>query len=105
MLHNAVVPNLPRPNMVKYRVVVDRGGKYSLRVLYASAEERAVSINVNDVEVAASALRPTTGGWNNQHRRWSEPINVSLGAGENTLMLRRGNAFPHLSKFELKEVP
>lgn len=101
MLHNAVEPNVRRPNMVKYRVNVDGPGKYSLRILYASNEKRPVAIHVNDAEVSNEALGTTTGGWDNQNRAWSVTYSVSLNSGDNSLMLRRPDVFPHLSKFEL----
>lgn len=79
MLHNAVEQNYRRPNMVKYRVHVEAAGNFTLRVLYASNEERPTDIYVNDTLVAADALRPTTGGWENQHRVWSQESKFHLG--------------------------
>jgi hypothetical protein len=103
MLHNAVEPNVRRPNMVRYRIAVDAAGKYALRILYASSESRPVAIHVNDTEVSNNALEATTGGWDNQNRAWSATYTVSLNAGDNSIMLRRPDVFPHLSKFELTQ--
>ena len=101
MLHNAVESNARRPNMVKYRITTEAPGMYSLRVLHASNERRPVAIHVDDAEVSNDALGATTGGWDNQNRTWSTTYSVSLNAGDNSLMLRRPDVFPHLSKFEL----
>lgn len=104
MLHNALEDDSrDRPNMVKYRITSDIKSPYNLRIFYAAGEERPVHLYVNDEEVAADALRPPTGGWDNQHRRWSPALKINLKQGENTLMVKRDHVFPHLSEFELTE--
>lgn len=104
MLHNRVDPNLPRPNMVKYQVVSKEPAKYRLRVYYASHASRPVEVLVNDEHVASQYMSDATGGGDNVNRKWSDPIEVSFRSGINTVMFKRSNVFPHLSKIELTEI-
>ncbi len=104
MLHNQVVQNFRRANMVKYRVRVESAGEYDLTILYASAESRPVELRVNAQLVQASALQSTTRGWTNEFREWSPAYRVSLVAGDNDLLIRRDDVFPHLSKIKLTQV-
>ena len=103
MLHNRVDQNDDRPNMVKYRFTSAAGGAFDLHVLYASPNERPVTIAVNDIEVDSSALKRSTNGTVNKDRQWSPLYRVTLRAGENTLMFKRSAVFPHLSKIELTQ--
>ncbi len=104
MLHNEVVDNKQRSNMIKYRISVASAGSYKLRILYSSNESRPLSVHVNDTVVTNDALRETTGGWNNENRCWSLPYVVSLKEGDNFIMLRRPSVFPHLVKLQLVQI-
>jgi hypothetical protein len=104
MLHNQVLQNSRRANMVKYRVLVETAGEYDLEILYASAESRPVELRVNAQLVENSALQSTTRGWTNEYREWSPAYRVSFVAGNNDLLIRRDDVFPHLSKIRLTQV-
>ena len=104
MLHNRVDDNQRRPNMVKYRIATDTPGNYRLRVYYASPEQRPVEIHVNDERLSADFMLASTRGGDNANRDWSDPIQVVLRPGDNTVMFKRSDVFPHLSRIELTEV-
>ena len=104
MLHNRVDENVERRNMVKYRFSTDVPGEFQLKILYASALSRPVTIIVNDEVIVSSALEEATGGWDNEDRKWSKVYPIRLRIDENTLLLKRSNVFPHLSKFELTQI-
>ncbi len=104
MLHNRVDPNERRPNMVKYRIASEGPASYRLRVYYASPEKRPVEVHLNDERVVPQYLTESTGGGDNVHRDWSSPVTIRLRDGSNTLMFRRADVFPHLSKIELTEM-
>jgi hypothetical protein len=90
--------------MVKYRFDTGSAGPYKLRVLYAAASPRPVRIFINDAEVSDNALSKSTGGWDNKDREWSPVFDVMLKEEKNSLMLKSGSIFPHLSKFEFTQV-
>jgi hypothetical protein len=104
MLHNQVVQNGGRPNMVTYRVRLESAGEYDLTILYASAEPRPVELRINTELVQANALASATRGWTNEFREWSPAYRVRLSEGNNDLLIRRDNVFPHLSKIKLSQV-
>jgi hypothetical protein len=55
--------------------------------------------------VAQNALGKTLeGGWDNQHRKWTERILVTLEKGNNTTSFPSGTVFPNISKIKLVEV-
>lgn len=104
MLHNRVDNNERRPNMVKYRVTTNAPGSYQLRVYYASPEPRPVEVHINDERVSTGFMSASTQGGDNANRDWSDPISVVLRLGDNTVMFKRSDVFPHLSRIELTEV-
>lgn len=104
MLHNQVFQNLPRSNMVTYRIRAELAGEYDLVILYAAAESRPVELRINAQLVQTQALEATTRGWTNEFREWSPAYRLRLVAGDNDLLIRRDAVFPHLSKIKLSQV-
>ena len=104
MIQNNVVANVPRPNSIKYIFKPQNSGKYQLKIYYASLQSRPVEIYVNGNPVSSNALSRTTVSWNNDDRIWSDPFEVELIEGENEILIKRGNIFPHISKLQLLQL-
>jgi len=104
MLHNSTIDMKQRPNMVKYRIPATVAGSYELRIFYAANEQRPVELIFNDQTISDAALVSTTGGWDNENRKWSDVYPVTVVAGDNYLLIKRDQVFPHLSKVKLVQV-
>lgn len=93
-------PYNARPNSATYRITAC-GGTYSLHIEYAAAQARPVIVRVNGETVSNSALNSTTGGWTPGFQRWDFVSNVYLNSGGNTLVISRGDVFPHIRAIRL----
>ncbi len=83
------------PITVEYDIEFPATTDYRLRVQYAAAEKRPVSLSV-DGRALTNVCRSATGSWQTSGAGWEEGAVLSLGAGKHTLKLERGGAFPHL---------
>jgi hypothetical protein len=96
-----------RPNSVEYRAFIKRQEKYSILIEYAAqkTQERPVQIAVNGKLVAMNALTGDTGAgpdaWCNDHTRWENVGSVELKRGINSIVISRGDVFPHLKTIKL----
>ena len=98
-IHNAP-PYTPRMNLAEYDFKAV-GGTYRLEVEYAAAESRPVEIYINGSLVTSVGLSATTGGWSDGSQRWLAQTEVKLKSGQNTLVFKRSNYFPHIRAFRL----
>jgi hypothetical protein len=87
------------PNTAVYRFKMAEGGQYVLSIEYAALQERPVKVWVND-KFVADMLRPTTGGWDEAHQKWSDELSsrvvVDLETGWNSIKIQRDHAIPSI---------
>ncbi len=85
--------------MQRSSVSAARGGKYRLLIEYAADEERPVSIEINNKQVKAGALKALTKDW--CLTRWEDVGDFELKRGNNFVRIYRDNVFPHIRTVRL----
>lgn len=85
------------PNRADFEFNASAAGTYVLKVEYAAAEARPVTIRLNGSVAIDSALGAPTGSWNSQ--TWLNQGRVTLLEGLNVLRVERDDIFPHIRTF------
>lgn len=104
IVHNAAPYFSGTPNEVEYRITVDSGGTYDLSVQLAALEPRPVDIVLNGTVAFRDALAVTSGSWNQSDAKWFSVGRLYLQPGNNSLVVKRADAFPHLLTLRLTPV-
>ena len=86
-----------QPQFVEYDVDAEAGGRWTIRLRYATAESRPVRVLADGVEVANGVFGSATGGFSIETLRW-ESIDVDLPEGTSRIRFERTGAFPHFEK-------
>ena len=103
-----VIVNAPpynsRPNCAEYQFHAPSKGLYRLEIEYAAAQSRPVQVVLNRVLVNRGALSATTGCWTPNCQRWTVVGQYHLRAGNNTLLIKRSDVFPHIRALRFLQV-
>lgn len=97
-------PYNDRPNRADYEFNAAAAGTYMLKVEYAAAEVRSVTILLNGDVAISDALGTPTGCWTTNCQRLLNQGRVTLREGLNILRVERASVFPHLRKFVFEPV-
>jgi hypothetical protein len=92
-------------NSLEYQFSVECAGRYRLTVEYASAQNRGVSLYVNE-KFVSTALGKNTGGFDPSAQRWNDEGVITLTKGQNSLRFATGpqQFLPHIRKLKLEPV-
>ncbi|MCP5520732.1 MAG: SUMF1/EgtB/PvdO family nonheme iron enzyme [Verrucomicrobiales bacterium] len=89
------------PILVEYDFELPRDGGYQLKVQYAAADARPVTLTL-DARRRGEVCRTATGSWLTSGSAWEDSLELELTAGKHTLRLEREGAFPHLVALRLE---
>lgn len=92
-------PNQAVPRNADFSLPVDNCGLYAIWSVYASAESRPATLELDGRVVSSSAIADNTGSWTVTKRSF-EGV-AFLEKGDHTLRVQRIGPIPHIDRFEL----
>ena len=93
------------PDWAEWSFSVGKAGVYRVLARFAAAASRPVSMQIDGIPVATSALAETTGSWKSSTARWF-PVGLALlDAGKHILRIERPTCIPHIVAFGLQRDP
>ena len=94
------------PVLVEYDIDFPASGSYALRVRYAAAQARPVTLFL-DGKTVTTVCRQETGSWNTSGAQTESSANLYIPAGLHTVRLQRAGDFPHVVslQFTSPEIP
>ncbi len=97
-------PYNDRPNAAEFDFTASAAGTYLLKIEYAAATARPVTVSLNKVVAIPNAMNAPTGCWEVSCQLLLNQGNVTLREGANTLRVHRGSVFPHIRTFVFEPV-
>jgi hypothetical protein len=89
------------PTYAEYKITISHGGRYELRIRYASDESRPLRVLLNGSLIARSAASEVTNGYDAKDQFWQKVGIFDFASGQNTLRLESDRPFPHVDKLGL----
>ena len=83
------------PVMVEYDIEFPASGQYTVRLCYAAAAARPVTLLL-DGKSQGQFCRTATGSWNTSGAQWEAPASLFIPKGKRTFRLQRAGDFPHV---------
>jgi len=86
----------------EYDVYIPKTAKYELRAKYASFDERAVDVYLDNEIIAIGILNFSTGGWSREYLKWQKIGLLYIKEGKHKLKIFTNSFIPHIERFEFR---